>query len=280
MAVMHGYEGDKDAYLKRLRRIEGQIRGLQRMIDEDEYCIDVLTQISAATKALQSVALGLMDDHLHCVAAAVAAAARTPTRSWPRPARPSVGWSVPDRRSADLGRSTLRVPPCSRPRSSHDHHPTPHPTADRTRSRRRPRPVRGERSRRQELPADPARAVARLLDRQQRVWWVESDNRREHLPRLGSVGTPAYGTYHVYSKSRYTTSLDGSARMEYMVRFAWGRSAAIGFHSIPVNRYGTPLQSEAQLGTPLSAGCVRQRWWDAAGLWDWAPIGTTVVVVK
>mgnify|MGYP003408654527 FL=1 len=73
MAVMHGYEGDKDAYLKRLRRIEGQIRGLQRMIDEDEYCIDVLTQISAATKALQSVALGLMDDHLqHCVAAAVA----------------------------------------------------------------------------------------------------------------------------------------------------------------------------------------------------------------
>ena len=71
--VMHGYEGDKDAYLKRLRRIEGQIRGLQRMIDEDEYCIDVITQISAATKALQSVALGLMDDHLHhCVADAVA----------------------------------------------------------------------------------------------------------------------------------------------------------------------------------------------------------------
>jgi DNA-binding FrmR family transcriptional regulator len=70
---MHGYGSDKDAYLKRLRRIEGQVRGLQRMIDEDEYCIDVLTQISAATKALQSVALGLMDDHLqHCVADAVA----------------------------------------------------------------------------------------------------------------------------------------------------------------------------------------------------------------
>ncbi len=70
---MHGYAPDKDAYLKRLRRIEGQIRGLQRMVDEDEYCIDVLTQISAATKALQGVALGLMDDHLrHCVADAVA----------------------------------------------------------------------------------------------------------------------------------------------------------------------------------------------------------------
>jgi DNA-binding FrmR family transcriptional regulator len=70
---MHGYGSDKDAYLKRLRRIEGQVRGLHRMVDEDEYCIDILTQIAAATKALQGVALGLMDDHLqHCVADAVA----------------------------------------------------------------------------------------------------------------------------------------------------------------------------------------------------------------
>jgi DNA-binding FrmR family transcriptional regulator len=71
--IVRGYTGDKDAYLKRLRRIEGQIRGLQRMVESDEYCIDVLTQISAATKALQSVSLGLMDEHLrHCVAEAVA----------------------------------------------------------------------------------------------------------------------------------------------------------------------------------------------------------------
>ena len=70
---MRGYTGDKDAYLKRLRRIEGQIRGLQRMVENDEYCIDVLTQISAATKALQAVSLGLMDEHLkHCVAQALA----------------------------------------------------------------------------------------------------------------------------------------------------------------------------------------------------------------
>lgn len=70
---MHGYTSDKDAYLKRLRRIEGQIRGLQRMVENDEYCIDVLTQISAATKALQAVSLGLLDEHLrHCVAQAVA----------------------------------------------------------------------------------------------------------------------------------------------------------------------------------------------------------------
>jgi CsoR family transcriptional regulator, copper-sensing transcriptional repressor len=67
-AVAHAYIGDKDGYLKRLRRIEGQIRGLQRMVEEEEYCIDILTQVSAATKALQSVALGLLDEHLaHCV---------------------------------------------------------------------------------------------------------------------------------------------------------------------------------------------------------------------
>ena len=69
---MRGYTQDKDAYLKRLRRIEGQVRGLQRMVDEDVYCIDVLTQVSAVTRALQAVALGLLEDHLgHCVAQAV-----------------------------------------------------------------------------------------------------------------------------------------------------------------------------------------------------------------
>jgi CsoR family transcriptional regulator, copper-sensing transcriptional repressor len=70
---LYGYTHDKDNYLRRLRRIEGQVRGLQRMIDEDKYCIDILTQVSAATKALQSVALGLLEEHLsHCVAQAVA----------------------------------------------------------------------------------------------------------------------------------------------------------------------------------------------------------------
>ena len=63
----------RDDYLKRLRRIEGQVRGLQRMVENDDYCIDILTQVSAATKALQSVAVGLLDEHLrHCVAGAVA----------------------------------------------------------------------------------------------------------------------------------------------------------------------------------------------------------------
>ena len=65
---MRGYTMSKDDYLKRLGRIEGQVRGLQRMVDEDTYCIDVLTQVSAVTKALQSVAIGPLDEHLqHCV---------------------------------------------------------------------------------------------------------------------------------------------------------------------------------------------------------------------
>jgi len=70
--MAYGYSNDKEAVQKRLRRIEGQIRGLQKMVDEDRYCIDILEQVSAATRALQSFALVLLDDHLaHCVADAV-----------------------------------------------------------------------------------------------------------------------------------------------------------------------------------------------------------------
>jgi DNA-binding FrmR family transcriptional regulator len=70
----YGYIHSKDDYLRRLRRIEGQARGLQRMVEEEKYCIDILTQVSAMTRALQSVALGLLDEHLsHCVVEAAAA---------------------------------------------------------------------------------------------------------------------------------------------------------------------------------------------------------------
>ena len=73
-APTRGYTATKDDLQKRLRRIEGQVRGLQRMVDSDTYCIDVLTQVAAVTKALQGVALGLLDDHMrHCVAEAVRA---------------------------------------------------------------------------------------------------------------------------------------------------------------------------------------------------------------
>ena len=64
----HGYIHRKDDYLKRLRRIEGQARGLQRMVDDEKYCIDILTQVAAMTKALQAVSLGLLEEHMsHCV---------------------------------------------------------------------------------------------------------------------------------------------------------------------------------------------------------------------
>ena len=73
-AEQHRYMSRKDDYLKRLRRIEGQARGLQRMVEEEKYCIDILTQVSAMTKALQSVALGLLEEHMsHCVVEAAAA---------------------------------------------------------------------------------------------------------------------------------------------------------------------------------------------------------------
>ena len=73
-AMAPGYSQTKDSQLKRLRRIEGQVRGVARMVEQDVYCIDVLTQVSAVTKALQAVALGLLDEHMaHCVVNAVAA---------------------------------------------------------------------------------------------------------------------------------------------------------------------------------------------------------------
>ena len=70
---MNGYDGSKDDLRKRLNRVEGQVRGISRMVDEDKYCIDILTQVSAATKALETVAMSLLSEHLsHCVAEASA----------------------------------------------------------------------------------------------------------------------------------------------------------------------------------------------------------------
>jgi CsoR family transcriptional regulator, copper-sensing transcriptional repressor len=71
---VHGYTENRDAYLKRLRRIEGQVRGIAKMVEDDKYCIDILTQVSAATRALQSVALGLLEEHMSgCVVGAARA---------------------------------------------------------------------------------------------------------------------------------------------------------------------------------------------------------------
>ncbi|MER1996600.1 MAG: metal-sensitive transcriptional regulator [Arthrobacter sp.] len=77
-----GYSSDKDAYLRRLKRIEGQVRGIARMVDEDKYCIDVLTQVSAVTKALHALSLGLVQDHIsHCVVSAAREAEETGDQS-------------------------------------------------------------------------------------------------------------------------------------------------------------------------------------------------------
>jgi hypothetical protein len=110
----------------------------------------------------------------------------------------------------------------------------------------------------------------------QRVWLVEADGSvaRTYLVS-GRAGTPSPGRYAVQSKSRHAwSSADSRVSMEYMVRFRGG----IGFHTIPV-RGGRPLQTEDQLGTPLSSGCVRQAFPDAIFLWEWTPVGTPVIVL-
>lgn len=91
---------------------------------------------------------------------------------------------------------------------------------------------------------------------------------------------PRPGVYRVFSKSRYSSARGGRVRMEFMTRFARGRRLAIGFHSIPVDRRGRLIQSEADLGKYRSSGCVRQKRSDAETMWHWAPIGTAVVVTR
>jgi hypothetical protein len=114
----------------------------------------------------------------------------------------------------------------------------------------------------------------------QRVWLVESDGEVARTYRVsGSVEDNLDpGTYDVYSRSRHAIGVDDSGTMEYFVRFTQGNEgAAIGFHTIPVDD-GKPVQTRAQLGTPLSHGCIRQDRPNAIALWDFAPVGTTVVV--
>jgi lipoprotein-anchoring transpeptidase ErfK/SrfK len=113
---------------------------------------------------------------------------------------------------------------------------------------------------------------------QQRIWLVEDDGTvtNTHLVS-GRRNFPRPGNYAVFSRSPVTRS--GSVTMQYMVRWYQSRRLAVGFHSIPVDRRGRPIQSEAQLGTFRSHGCVRQSVSDAALVWDWAQLGTPVVVV-
>ncbi len=114
----------------------------------------------------------------------------------------------------------------------------------------------------------------------QRVWLIEADGSVfDSYAVSGRRDRPSPGTYAVYSKSEKAWAGHDGITMDHMVRFAHGRSLAIGFHSIPVDAAGTPLQTLAELGSHRSAGCVRQEAGKAAQLYGWAEIGTTVVVL-
>jgi lipoprotein-anchoring transpeptidase ErfK/SrfK len=114
---------------------------------------------------------------------------------------------------------------------------------------------------------------------QQRIWLVEDDGSvtRTHLVS-GRRNFPRPGNYAVFSRS--PSSRAGGVTLQYMVRWARTKGLSVGFHAIPVNRRGRPIQGEDELGQYRSHGCVRQRVADAAFVWDWAPIGTPVVVVR
>jgi L,D-transpeptidase-like protein len=130
------------------------------------------------------------------------------------------------------------------------------------------------------LPADSGTGRRVVFDMSaQRVWLVGGGDRvrRTYLVSGSLTDNLVPGSYSVYSRSARAWGVDDSGSMEFMVRFARGERAAIGFHSIPV-KDGVPVQSRDQLGTPQSHGCIRQARKDAKALWDFAPIGTPVVV--
>lgn len=117
----------------------------------------------------------------------------------------------------------------------------------------------------------------------QRVWLVgqhagRDDVRRTYLVSASVTDNLSPGSYDVYSTSMHAVGIDDSGTMRYMVRFTHGDNAAIGFHDIPV-RDGELVQGRAELGTPQSHGCIRQWRPDAKALWNFAPVGTKVVVV-
>jgi hypothetical protein len=131
------------------------------------------------------------------------------------------------------------------------------------------------------LPADSGsgrRVVFSKTD--QRVWLVAADGTvaSTYLVSGSVTDNLRPGRYDVYSRSRWAVGVDYSGVMQYFVRFAHGRNAAIGFHSIPT-KHGIPLQTVAQLGTPQSHGCIRQKLADAQRMWAFAGVGTDVVVL-
>ena len=117
---------------------------------------------------------------------------------------------------------------------------------------------------------------------EQRVWLVDDKDqvRRTYLVSGSRVGNLGPGHYEVFSRSAQAVSYTYEETMRFMVRFAHGQQASIGFHDIPRDQSGRRVQTRAQLGKALSAGCIRQARPDARALWRFAPIGTSVVVVR
>lgn len=134
------------------------------------------------------------------------------------------------------------------------------------------------------LPADSGTGRRVVYDiTGQQVWLVEADGSvvRTHMVSGSRYDQLDPGTYTVFSASRHAISWTGNETMEYMVRFHRGRNSNIGFHDIPVkSSTDEEVQTLAELGTPLSDGCIRQDHQDAKALFDFAPVGTTVVVVR
>ena len=131
------------------------------------------------------------------------------------------------------------------------------------------------------LPADSGTGRRVVFSEElQRVWLVGARDAvlRTYLVSGSLSDNLDPGTYSVYSRSEQAWGIDDSGTMRWFVRFAQGDRAAIGFHDIPVDD-GAKVQTVAELGTPQSHGCIRQRTADAKALWDFAPLGTTVVVV-
>jgi L,D-transpeptidase catalytic domain len=130
------------------------------------------------------------------------------------------------------------------------------------------------------LPSDSGTGKRVVFDiSDQRVWLVDKGDevRRSYLVSGSLTDNLDPGTYAVYSRSRYAVGINDSGVMEYFIRFTRGVNAAIGFHSIPTKN-GRPLQTEKQLGTPQSHGCIRQATRDAKRLWAFAPVSRKVVV--
>lgn len=146
-----------------------------------------------------------------------------------------------------------------------------------------PTPAAGTRHRAQRAAPPPASGAGRRVvfdESAQRVWLVDADDSvaRTYLVSGSKYDNLDLGTYHVSSRSRHATAYNSNETMQYMVRFAQGRTSPIGFHSIPAFSDGRLVESRTSLGTPQSDGCIRQWITDARALWAFASLGTTVVV--